>query len=136
MATTRELIAALEEVEEGHDGPIEVMVQYQPNYPLRETVAPGVWNPHDKRDRTNLTRSFVCGGCDETIEGKNGALVQQTFDEDGVALCDECVEGYAAQEGNKHLTSDGRPIVYLVLTGAPYDINPYGDRAAFEDGEY
>lgn len=128
MATVKEIIEALEDL----DPDTEIMVQYQPEYPLRETVAPGIWDPHGN-DRVNMTRSFVCAGCDETVSSEL-TLVQQTFDEDGNAYCDKCVEELF--DSSKHNTSDGRPIVYLVLTGAPHDINPYGDRQAFEDGDY
>lgn len=126
-----ELITGLQELQEtyreqhGFDD-VEMLAVHQMNYPLRETVA--LYAPL-MVDHIELLEIEECSGCGSQVTNSDGDLVQAYWDKEIeiYSLCSEC------QNGKDGMSKDGLPIAYVRLDGQPYDLNPYGPRAAWDE---
>lgn len=124
-----ELIERLQEIQENHgDDDVVVMGMHQQSYPLREVIG-AVWDPENDRDWVHLA-PYECAECGERQESTEDDLPRaywNTDDDSGYTLCKDCAVG------EKHQDEDARSVVYIRLDGAPYSINPYGTKAAWDD---
>lgn len=128
-----QMIERLQEIQENHgDDDVEVMGVHQMNYPLREQIG-AVWDPENDTDYVDLA-PYECAECGERITSDDeDALPVAYWNEgghgtpEGYNTCRECALG------DNHQDEDGHAVVYVRLDGAPYSINPYGSRKAWND---
>jgi len=126
--TVDELIERLEGIRESLGGDTYVMAQHQPSYPLREKVG-HVWSPSEDGDSEWRQELQACSVCGCQVTHPDGEPVQVFYNPE-TAKYDICGECFLKEDGHTH---DGQPVVYVVLTGAPHDMNPYGQSDAWNN---
>lgn len=122
IKTIGDLIEMLEELD--IDPETELLAMIQPTYPLVESVG-GIW-VDDGIDRSEEGCTCEECGCVTLDEPKYDAeaLVAENAWYRRCFNCDHIQECEAPKE---------KKTAYVVLTSAPYNVNPYGTKRAWEE---
>lgn len=100
----RMTVGALISVLEQFEDDLPIIAVHQPGYPLLEEIK-------------GIADSEQLNNCEDEC-----GHIMDVHGDEGCTMC-EC--GYIGEKTER--------ILYLVIDGSPYDINPYGPRTAFDD---
>lgn len=111
LTTVGELKSLLEEFDEE----TQIMAMHQPGWPLVEEIK-GIYDP----------KQGACPDCEHYLFDH---FTKEEFEEENYgeedSTCKHCECGYLYEKSLN--------LLYLIVDGCPYDMNPYGNKEAFND---